>query len=319
MKISTHLLIAAAFGIAVSASAQTDQKQEKKEIIIEKKEGDKKEKMVIEIDGNKVTINGRPAEEYKGKQRIIIDDEIIINGNSVVIPGQKRPARVQWSGDSRPILGVITERDDKGVKIGKVNEKTAAEKAGLKEGDIITMINTDAVKTPEELTTAIRKNKVGDEIDITYLRDGKTQKVKATLGRGNEAIVVSGDEFNFNFDGPRTITIPSMPRFDNDAFRNFFAYGSDRPRYGMSIQDDEDGRGVKVTKVEEESNAAKAGLKEGDIITEVDGTVVKGVDDLRSKLTEKKDEISVAMGILRSGKKQNVTVKVPRRLKSANL
>ena len=67
--------------------------EEKKEIIIEKKEGGKNEKMTIVIDDGKVTINGKPADQYKGDGRIIIDDDIVINGNMVRVPGARG-----WSG-----------------------------------------------------------------------------------------------------------------------------------------------------------------------------------------------------------------------------
>ena len=80
MKIRLVQLIAASILLSATGFSQTapkeEKKLEKKEIIIEKKEGTKKEKMVIVIDGEKVTINGKPAEEFEGKGRIFIDDDI---------------------------------------------------------------------------------------------------------------------------------------------------------------------------------------------------------------------------------------------------
>jgi serine protease Do len=158
--------------------AQTTQKEEKKEIIIEKKEGGKKEKMVIEIDGNKVLINGQPAEDYKGKERIIIDEDIIINGNRVIVPGMRGNIAMAPSGLDRPLLGVTTEKATNGVKINSVSKESGAEKAGLQEGDIITLVDGAEIKTPEELTNAIAKKKPGDEIDVTYHENRKDQKSK---------------------------------------------------------------------------------------------------------------------------------------------
>jgi serine protease Do len=56
-----------------------------------------------------------------------------------------------------------------------------ADKAGLKEGDIITSANGEKVNADNPLASRLSKYKVGDTIDITYLRDGKEQKTKATL------------------------------------------------------------------------------------------------------------------------------------------
>jgi serine protease Do len=295
------------------------EKIEKKEIIIQKKEGSKNETMKIVIDGETITINGLPADEYTGKQRIIIDEDIIINGNSVVVPGQKGNVRVRGNAASRPLLGVVTETNEKGAKINSVTKESGAEKAGLKAGDILTSINKTAVGNPTELTAAIGKQKAGDEIDITYLRDGKQQKVKATLGRNNDVFTWNNEEFNFNFDAPTALSIPRIQGMDWDKNLQGLMVFNSQPKYGMSIQDDEESRGVKVTEVDEEANAWKGGLRENDIITELDGEKITGVDDLKEKLTTKKENPSIGLKVLRDGKTENLTIRVPRKLKSANL
>jgi serine protease Do len=321
MKHITLLLIGGGLMAATMLHAQTIQKEEKKEITIEKKEGAKKEKMVIEIDGDKIMINGQPAEEYKGKERIIIDEDIIINGNRVVVPEMRGRVFRGPSGPDRPLLGVTTENATKGVKINSVSKESGAEKAGLLEGDIITHADGAEIKTPEELTQVISKKKPGDEIDITYLRTGKTKKVKATLGKSSNSYSITTEDFSFDFDGPRSFSIPPIPEmpFEFREGMRGFTYQSDRPKYGMSIQDDEDGNGVKVTGIEKESNAEKAGLIENDIITEIGGKPVKNVDTAREILGMNKDEVSIPLKVLRNGVPQNLTIKVPRKLKTANL
>jgi serine protease Do len=322
MKRITLSLLAIASMLGGSLFAQTTTKSEKKEITIEKKEDGKKETMVIKIDGNNITINGKPAEDYKGKERIIIDDDIIINGDIVTIPGKGSVTITGNGTQQRTILGVTTEKTDKGAKIESVSDGSGAEKAGLKEGDIITGINKSVITSPEDLISAITKQKPGDIVDVDYIRDGKKAKCKATLGKSEDSFNYNfntyPEAYGYRFEMPRVPRVPRANLWNPEEFRELMIF-SDRPKYGMSIQDDEDNRGVKVTQVDDEGNAAKGGLKEDDIITEVDAEKVTSVDALRELLDTKKDKASVSIKILRDGKEQSLTIKVPRKLKSADL
>jgi serine protease Do len=94
---------------------------------------------------------------------------------------------------------------------------------------------------------------------------------------------------------------------------------SGRPKLGLSIQDTDDGKGVKVLDVDEESNAAKAGLKEDDIILSIDDKEIKSTDEVTRILRENKDKYTYNFKIQRGGKIQNLEVKMPRKLKTADL
>ena len=88
---------------------------------------------------------------------------------------------------------------------------------------------------------------------------------------------------------------------------------------GLSVQDTDEGKGVKVIEVDEESNAAKAGVKEEDVITEVDGKAVNNTDDMVKLIRESKEKFSVMIKLQRSGKSQNIEVKMPKKIKTADL
>jgi serine protease Do len=77
---------------------------------------------------------------------------------------------------SGAFLGVITNEDDKGAAIDEVQKETAAEKAGLQKGDIITKVGDKKIDGPDDLVEAITAKKPNDEVEITYLRDGKEKK-----------------------------------------------------------------------------------------------------------------------------------------------
>lgn len=297
---------------------------EKKEIIIEEKAKGKTEKMVIKIDGNKVTINGVPAEDYKGKKHIVIDNEIVINGDEVHIPRKGSVFFHGFENSNRAMLGVLTEKDEKGARIKEVLKESAAEKAGLKEGDVITKLNGTTINDNKDLVATIEKLKPNDEAAITYLRNGKQKKATTRLGKADSPMAMAWNmdpankRYPFKIDPPLAITGPRGNHpFFNDEDRWMFR--EDKPKYGMSIEDHASGDGVKITSIEAESNAEKAGLRADDIITEVDGKPVKGVEEIKEALRDSDHQTTVTLKVLRSGKIENIAVKVPKLTRKADL
>ncbi|HSX14487.1 MAG TPA: PDZ domain-containing protein [Candidatus Saccharimonadales bacterium] len=56
-----------------------------------------------------------------------------------------------------------------------------ADKAGLKNGDIIVRVGSDSITDSASLTTLIAKHSVGETVQLTIIRDGKSQSVNVTL------------------------------------------------------------------------------------------------------------------------------------------
>lgn len=72
-----------------------------------------------------------------------------------------------------------------GVYVVEVSENSAAEKAGLQKGDIITAVDGTEVTTSEELTAQKNLHSAGDEIELTFIRDGEEMTVKVILDEMN--------------------------------------------------------------------------------------------------------------------------------------
>ena len=113
------------------------------------------------------------------------------------------------------MLGVTTEKAEKGVEIEDITNGSAAEKAGLKEGDVITKVDDKEINDPDELSEVIRSHEPGQKVTVTYLRDKKEQKVTAELGKwkgmGGHLKNFKMGDMDFNNSMPR---IQGNPKFD---------------------------------------------------------------------------------------------------------
>lgn len=168
-----------------------------------------------------------------------------------------------------------------GIYVAKVTEESAAEEAGLKEGDVITAIDGKQVNKMAELQEYLAKKRPGDKVTITYLRDKKKATKSVTLKneQGNTQVVKKADldVLGGNF---RSIT------------------NAQKQQYNI-------GYGLEVLKV----NAGKlkdAGITKGFIIQRVNDNAIKTIDDLQNAVKEastSKDPVLYVQGIYPTGKK----------------
>lgn len=302
------LSLIAAGAMAQDGDSKDKSKLGKNDMLILKPKSDKNTKVIIEINDGEVTVNGKPLSEFKG-------DDVIINRRKDLAPLIASGSRFRGTGaqsfnfddnialsgmdmfnDNKAFLGVTTEKTDGGAKISTVSDGSAADKAGLKKGDVITKINDIKVEDQGDLTTTIGKFKPEEKVTVTIKRDGKEQKLPATLGKRSLF---------------SALATPS-PYYS-------YSYSVGRGRLGLKAQETEEGKGLKVLGVDDESIAEKAGLKEGDIITEFDGTAVNDIDALRDASRKAVNKSTYNIKITRDGKTQELTVKIPKNLKTTNL
>jgi predicted metalloprotease with PDZ domain len=100
---------------------------------------------------------------------------------------------------------------------------------------------------------------------------------------------------------------------------DFITKLDDGPKMGISIEDVEEGSGAKVLEVTEGSPAAKAGIAKNDIITSVDGSSICDVATLQEKASDLKAGDAITLKLTRDGKSKEVTVKIPKKVKKANI
>lgn len=333
-KLSAAILFAPALLLAQQQSFAQKQKDTNKEEIIIRKKADSGEKTTIVIDGDKVLINGEPVTELNNENIMIKRREMRAPKDVTqlhrAIPAMPAapfafaippvpPVTWQYAGpdgnnifvnnEPKAMLGVYTEKDEKGAKITEVVKDSPAEKAGLREGDIITKVNGTSISGPSSLSETVEELAPGDETEIVYLRDKKERKVKVKLAEREQNF-----SRNFHFEGPE---------FNGDMFKDFkfrapFEWEA-RPKLGVRIQDTEEGNGVKVLDVEEASAAEKSGIKKDDIITAIDGKEIKNADEAKEKIAELKDKSAYPVKVLRNGTTVEVNIKIPKKLKTTDL
>lgn len=312
--------------------------------IVIKTKGDKPEKMVIEVDGDKVTINGKQVDDFNGggvnirkynndvrvfempqvrEMMARIKPEDIESVDIIKGFNAEKPRRAR--------LGVSTEpASEKGAKIMEVSEGSAAEKAGLQKQDIITKIDKRTVASPADLSNIIGDYNPKSKIDITYLRDGKSKSAKAVLDSATNATAFNISGFGrgpwreFRMDGnmPEMPSMPAFPRMSapfNGTYKVMGHTVANKPRIGIEIEDLPVGEGVKVIEVDEESVAETAGMKQDDIITTINGTKIADVDAMKEQLRGAKPGDKLVIIYTRKGEQKSTTITFPKPIKKANL
>lgn len=303
------------------------------------KYGKKGEKGVVEI----IT---------KGKGVRIIDtnnisitvdgDQILLNGEKIdpKDPRLKKIKRISVIGKplapasplgpmNKAFLGVATKASSEGALIVDVNEGSPAEKAGLKEEDIITQVNKEKIEGPSDLYKVIGQYKADDKITIEYIREGKKNQKEIVLAKNKMDVIEASPNNNFNnnvdvfkleddemdkgFDKKfrRGFALPDFPNIDE------IYVNTKKPKLGISIEDLEEGNGVKITMVNKYSPADKAGLKVGDIITSIDKHDVKEVNDIKWQYFEAGQTIKLSVN--RNKENKIIEVKIPKKINSADL
>src|SRR5437868_3296602 len=220
--------------------------------------------------------------------------------------------------------------EERGAIVMKVVEGSPAEKAGLKENDVIVGFNGRQVDSVRELQRLMSDTPAGRTVNIDVIRGGARQTVSATMTKHEwrqrglqsdayrkealKGVEKSLKEFQKNKDQFKFATPPSF-NFDYAPFLG-------APRLGVTADNlteqlgeyfgVKDGHGVLVSGVTENTPAAKAGLKAGDVIVGVDGENVQDVSALRQAL-QKKDDGALKVKVVRDRHEHTLTVNLEKR------
>jgi len=233
----------------------------------------------------------------------------------------REPADVMFLAGSGATLGMTVRDADNpekqsGVVVEDVVPGGAADKAGIKRGDVITAFDGEVVGSARQFTRLAEEAAAGRAANASYLRNGQRNDITMTPGRAERPATAYIDPERI-----RERLREAMPTADV----NIDAPGT-RARLGVTIQEMTPQlagyfgakAGVLVSSVSDGSPASRAGLKAGDVIVSVDGRSVTARIDLVRFLREAKDRQEVSVAILRERRESTVkaTLERPERLYS---
>lgn len=200
-----------------------------------------------------------------------------------------------------------------GALIQKVEEDSPAAEAGLLSGDVVTSYAGRPVFSAAQLARFVNETPVGRRVQIGVIRSGSPVDLETKIGRRSQLHMEPGKRIEIHRDGPYGFSF--SPKFDFDVDTHFGARGR---RLGVTIVEMTDQlaeayglageEGVLVTSVRADSPAARAGLKAGDVITQIDGRSIDSSGDI-SRALRRSDKDELEVRIYRDGKAQELTAK----------
>ena len=220
---------------------------------------------------------------------------LVVSSRTAHAREQDRPRAKAWLGVSIrdvPEKGAKENKlaDESGAYVMEVVERSPADSAGIEEKDIIVEFGQDKVDDANGLMKAVGKSKVGDKVNVVFLRKGEKKNVQVVLAKF-----------------PRRREAP--PAVDNLFHRmRIFA---DRSAQGMQLMELNDqlgeyfgvtnGAGILVEKIKRGSSAEKAGIKAGDVLLKIGKRTIDDVEDVSKALSKYDEGDKVDVEVLRKG------------------
>jgi serine protease Do len=185
-------------------------------------------------------------------------------------------------------MGLAVEH---GILVQQVQPDTPAARAGLKRGDVIVRFNGEQVMDDSKFRLMVAATPVGKTVPVTVVREGTERRLDVTVAERPDEDVVA-----------------SAPTRESSAWLGIRVEDASNSETRRQFGLERGQTGVVVTEVEEDSPAEEAGLRQGDVITEVYSHEVNGIEEyvaMSKKLQDRKEPIAFLV------KRGRITTYVP--------
>jgi serine protease Do len=176
-----------------------------------------------------------------------------------------------------------------GALVTTVQPDSPAAKAGFEEADFVTEFNGQKLKDMRQLRLLVSQTAPGKTVKLKVLREGKERILIATLGEIPKEMLTHGGQPQPTERG----------KSEKDALDGVEVSDLD-PQAQREAGVPDNIRGALVTSVDQDSNAADAGLRAGDVIVEINRQPVRSADDAVA-LSEKAKTDSIRLRVWRGG------------------
>lgn len=159
-----------------------------------------------------------------------------------------------------------------GALVTGIGKDTPAEKLGLKRGDLIIKINDTIIENASSLKNTIISLSPDTKVTVTYVRDNKEFQGMITLSKleDEEQLHNPVNQNNYKYKGLSVETL------------------TDTMKKSLGISPKTNG--VYISKVDPQSKAAKSGIRQGDIVVQIEYNEIKTIDDMKKFGKEKKNQ-----------------------------
>lgn len=243
---------------------------------------------LLDMGGNVIGINSVILSRSGGNQGVGF--AIPVNLAKIIVAQLKESGKVTraWLGVmiqhiSPEIQDSLELKTRKGALVAEVFKGSPAEKAGLLRGDVIVRFHGEEVSSQRELPTMVAFLPVGQKVEVVVRRDGMEKTLQVTLEEMKEETAVA-DSSGGELQEGMGLTV-----------RNITPEIADQ--LGMNGTE-----GVVVTEVDQNGTAARAGIRRGDILLEMNRKKITDVETLSGILESDKNRNSILFLVNRGGR-----------------
>ncbi len=186
--------------------------------------------------------------------------------------------------------------DTKGVLVSDVMDDSPAKKAGFERADVIVQYDGKSMDSPTHLRNAVAQTPVGKKVTVKIIRDKKPKTIELAIAEQPKSMTQSGEEDSGDSATPTGVLSDLEVRELNEELAS---------RYGLKSSE----RGVVVVRVKPGSTAEELGVREGDMVVEVNRQAVTSIKAYERIATKLPKDQAVLLLLKRQGRTIYLTLR----------